>query len=159
MGRLRPATSADFAFLRALASRPENARFVVDEDDAALQGHVDAPDRDLVIWDHDGAAAGFALFCELDNPANRAELRRLALAQTGTGLGRVLLDDLKAYAFATLKVDRLWLDVAGDNLRAQKTYRRAGFVHEGTLRNHWKRPAGDIADLMIFAILRRDLAR
>ncbi len=159
MGTLRPATPADFAFLRALAGRPENAPFIVDEDDAALQGHIDAPDRDLVIWDHDGAAAGFALFCELDNPANRTELRRLALAQTGTGLGRVLLEDLKTYAFTVLNINRLWLDVAGDNLRAQKTYRRAGFVHEGTLRSHWKRPAGDIADLMIFAILRHEWAQ
>lgn len=155
---LRPATPQDFAFLHAVAGRAENARFIVDEDDTALQAHIDAPDRALVIWEQDGAPAGFALFAELDNPANRTELRRLALDKTGAGLGRAFIEDLKAYAFTTLGVNRLWLDVAGDNLRAQKTYARAGFTHEGTQRAHWRRPAGDVADLMIFAMLRSEWA-
>ena len=52
---LRPATAADFAFIRALAQRPENAPFITDEDETALQGYLDSPDAALVIWQAEGA--------------------------------------------------------------------------------------------------------
>lgn len=153
---LRPATAADFPFVRQVAGRPENARFIVDDDEAALQALCDADDCELLIWERDGAPAGFALFCELDNPAKRAELRRLALAKTDGGIGRQFLGDLVDHAFSTLGVDRVWLDVAVDNPRAQATYRRAGFTHEGRLRNHWRRPAGDVVSLDVYAMLRSE---
>ncbi|SIO08878.1 Acetyltransferase (GNAT) family protein [Rhodovulum sp. ES.010] len=153
---IRIATAADFSFIHAVAGRPDYARFVVDEDDDALAAHLASPDRTLVVWQPDGTPEGFALFCELDNPAGRTELRRLALAQTDRGRGRPFLDALIGYAFDALGVRRIWLDVAGDNVRAQTLYRRAGFTCEGTLRRHWRRPAGDIADLMLFGLLREE---
>ncbi|TCP63267.1 RimJ/RimL family protein N-acetyltransferase [Rhodovulum bhavnagarense] len=158
-GSIRPARRDDFPFIHAIAARPENARFILDEDDAALAAHIAAPDRDLVIWEQDGAAQGFALFAEIGNPAGRVELRRLALASPDTGMGKPLLRALIAHGFDRLGARRIWLDVAGDNLRAQKTYARAGFVHEGTLRRHWGRPAGDIADLMLYGLLREEWRR
>jgi len=156
---VRPAAETDFGFIRQIAGRPENARYVIDEDEAALAAHVTSADSDLVIWDHGHGPAGFALFCELTNPANRAELRRLALAETDRGLGRAFLDALVAYAFDIRGVDRIWLDVAGDNRRAQTLYARTGFTREGTLRRHWRRPAGDVVDLEIFGLLRNEWQR
>lgn len=146
----------DFDFIHEIALRPENAGFIIDEDNRALQAHLDSADAALVIWENDKNPAGFALFCELSNPANRAELRRLGLQKTSTGLGPHFLQALVGYAFDMLQIDRLWLDVAGDNPRARKTYERAGFTYEGRLRQHWKRPAGDLADLDLFAMLRSD---
>jgi RimJ/RimL family protein N-acetyltransferase len=155
---IRPACRADFAFLHGVAGRPENARFIIDEDNAALDAHLAAPDRALVIWERDQAPAGFALFCEIGDPSGRVELRRLALAETGRGLGRTFLRDLVAHGFGALRANRIWLDVAGDNSRAQALYSAGGFTHEGTLRRHWRRPAGDVADLMIFGMLREEWA-
>lgn len=151
---LRPATQADFPFCHAVASTPTYARFVEDEPDAALTHYVTDPDFALLIWEHEGAPCGFALFCGLTNPANRAELRRLALKTAGGGRGTAFLTELRDYAFTQLGVNCLWLDVAVDNPRARHLYEKVGFQYEGTLRARWKRPAGDITDLDLLSILR-----
>lgn len=153
---IRTAHPGDFGFIHEIAARADNQRFIVDEDDAALNNYLADPDSTLVIWEYEGAPAGYAIFCDLTNPANRAELRRLALFTEGQGLGRQFLLDLIGYAFETIPVNRLWLDVAFDNPRARAAYERAGFQYEGTLRQHWKRPAGDVADLHLFSLLRSE---
>jgi RimJ/RimL family protein N-acetyltransferase len=51
---------------------------------------------------------------------------------------------------------RIWLDVVRDNPRAQATYLRAGFTHEGTLRQNWRTPKGDIVDMLVFGMLRNE---
>jgi len=62
---------------------------------------------------------------------------------------RALID----HAFDTLNAARIWLDVVQDNPRAQASYHRAGFTYEGTLRQNWKRPNGDIVDMQIYGML------
>ncbi|RBO54456.1 hypothetical protein DSD19_03460 [Rhodovulum sp. BSW8] len=151
---IRPASPADFPFLHAVAGRPDMARFVIDEDDTALAAHLADPACRLVIWSPEGRPLGFALFCEIGNPSGRVELRRLALAETGRGLGRAFLAALVRHAFTKLGASRIWLDMASDNDRAHRVYLAAGFSHEGTLRRHWRRPAGDVADLLLFGMLR-----
>lgn len=157
-GRLRPATVRDLAFVRAAAGQPGNERFVIDELEEALKAHIASPDSALVIWEVGGSPEGFALFCELTNPASRAELRRLSLARPGNGLGLAFVCALRDHAFEGLGVDRLWLDVVTDNPRARHIYEKAGFVYEGTRRAHWRRPAGDVVGLDMFAVLRNEWA-
>jgi RimJ/RimL family protein N-acetyltransferase len=153
---LRPATAADFAFIRALAQRPENAPFITDEDEAALQGYLDSPDAALVIWQAEGAQ-GYALFCGLMDKAATVELRRLALDQPGGGRGRAFVGALVDHGFDELGAERLWLDASGENLRAQHLYESLGFTLEGRLRRHWWRPAlGRAVDLMLYGLLRED---
>ena len=157
---LRPATPADFGFVRGLAQRPDYAPFISDDDEAALAAHLANPAHRLLIWES-GAASGFALYCGIGDPSGAVELRRLALADTGTGAGRGFLDDMIAYAFRDLGAQRLWLDASSENPRAQRVYERAGFTLEGRLRPHWFRPAlGRCVDLMRYGILRDEwLAR
>lgn len=153
---LRPATAADFAFIRALAQRPENAPFITDEDEAALQGYLDSPDAALVIWQAEGAQ-GYALFCGRMDKAGSVELRRLALDQPGGGRGRTFVGALVDHGFDGLGAKRLWLDASGENLRAQHLYESLGFTLEGRLRRHWWRPAlGRAVDLMLYGLLRED---
>jgi RimJ/RimL family protein N-acetyltransferase len=151
---LRPATPQDFPLLHQIAGDPANQAFIADETDAELQAHIDSPDSALLIWEADGAAAGFALFCQLTNPSEKTELRRLALLHTDRGLGQAFLSDLKAFGFSTLGKNRVWLDVAPENTRAIRTYERAGFQHEGRIRATWKRPDGVITDLHLYGMLR-----
>lgn len=156
---LRPAVPADFAFIRALAQRPENAPFISDEDEAALAGYLASPEDDLLIWEEAGAPMGFALFCEIGEPSGRVELRRLALDKTGGGRGRALLAALIAHGFGPLGARRIWLDASGENLRAQHLYRAMGFTEEGRLRGHWYRPSlGRAVDLMLYGLMREDPA-
>lgn len=152
---LRPATSADFPFIRALAQRPENAPFITDEDDAALGRYLADPASRLCIWEESGEAAGFALYCQMDEPSGAVELRRLALAETGGGRGLAFLKALTDHGFAELGAKRVWLDASGENPRAARVYEKAGYKLEGVLRQHWWRPAlGRTVDLLLFGMLR-----
>lgn len=154
---LRGATAADFGFVRSVASRPDYAPFITDEPDAALAGYLADPDSALLIWDRDGAPAGFALFCGLGGPSGVIELRRLALATAGQGLGRSFLRVLLDHGFGTLGAKRLWLDASAENPRALRLYETMGFTREGLLRRHWFRPAlGRTVDMVLFGMLRAE---
>jgi RimJ/RimL family protein N-acetyltransferase len=154
---LRNATAADFPFIHALTSRPENAPFITDEDDAALAAYVASDDSRLLIWEPEGRPAGYALYCELGDPAGAVELRRLALDAAGRGAGAAFVRALMDHAFTTFGARRLWLDASSENPRAQKTYDRAGFTLEGRLRAHWYRPTlGRNVDLMLYGMLRAE---
>jgi ribosomal protein S18 acetylase RimI-like enzyme len=154
---LRPATLADFGFIRGLASQPENAPFITDEDEATLAGYLADPSARLMIWEVAGTPAGFVLWCGVGEPSGAVELRRLALATTGGGQGQVFLRVLLDHGFGTLDAARVWLDASGENPRAMRTYERAGFTLEGRLRQHWYRPAlGRVVDLMLYGMLRAE---
>lgn len=153
---IRAAKPTDFPFIHSITARPENKRFIVDLPDQQLCAHLADPKMDLAIWERDGSPAGYALFCEIGEPSGRVELRSLGLDFTDIGLGQPFLRALIDHAFDTLNAARLWLDVVQDNPRAQAAYHRAGFTFEGTLRQNWKRPNGDIVDMQIFGMLRHE---
>lgn len=154
---LRPATPADFAFIRGLAGHPDYAPFITDDDEATLAAHLTNPAHRLLIWQDTAGPAGMALYCEMGEPSGRIELRRLALSRPGQGEGAVFLQALIDYAFIDLQAQRLWLDASAENPRAQKAYLKAGFTFEGRQRAHWFRPAlGRAVDLMLYGILREE---
>lgn len=154
---LRPALPADFAFIRALAQRPDYGIYITDEDEARLAFYASDAGHRLLIWEEDGARAGFALFAGLDDPSGAVELRRLALDVAGGGRGLGFVRALTDYGFAVLGARRVWLDASGENLRAQKIYDRAGYRLEGRLRDHWWRPMlGRTVDLMLYGMLRAE---
>lgn len=154
---LRPATAADFGFIRDLAGRPENAPFITDEGEEALAAYLADPTARLLIWEPQAQPAGYALFCTVGEPSGAVELRRLALAGTGQGQGQHFLRALLDYGFGSLGAARVWLDASSENPRAMRTYDRAGFTLEGRLRQHWYRPAlGRVVDLILYGMLRRE---
>jgi ribosomal protein S18 acetylase RimI-like enzyme len=154
---LRPATPDDFAFIRALAQRPDYAIYITDEDDAGLAAYLSEPASRLLIWEPASGAKGFALFCEIGDPSGRVELRRLALDQAGRGQGQAFVAELVRYGFDTLAAAKIWLDASSENIRAQTIYTRAGFALEGHLRQHWYRPSiSRTVDVMLYGLLRAD---
>lgn len=156
---LRPATPADFPFIRRVAADPANAPFITDEDEAALAAYLADPGSLLCIWEENGVAAGFALYCEIGHPSGRVELRRLALAETGGGRGLRFVRALTDHAFDQLGADRVWLDASGENPRACRVYEGAGYRLEGVQRGHWWRPAlGRAVDLMLYGMMRAEWA-
>ena len=154
---LRPATPADFAFIRGLAQRPDYAPFITDDDEDELAAHLGKSAHRLLIWEDAEGPAGFALYCEIGDPSGRVELRRLALARAGKGEGQAFLRAMVDYAFDVLHAQRLWLDASSENERAQRAYLKAGFTFEGRQRGHWYRPAlGRAVDLMLYGMLRQE---
>lgn len=154
--RLRQATAADFPMIRQITALPGNDAYIGDDDEAGLQAYLDSSDSRLLIWEESDRAIGFAIFCELTNPANRTELRRLGLLEIGGGRGLRFLQDLLAYGFETLNRNRIWLDVVTHNTRAQKIYEALGFTKEGHFRAHWKPPAGAVADVYYYGMLKAE---
>ncbi|MEO5613304.1 MAG: hypothetical protein ABIR04_00040, partial [Cypionkella sp.] len=89
--RLRPALSADFGFIRAVAGRADYAPFITDEDEAVLSIHLTSPAARLLIWEDDHGPRGFALYAVPQDGAGVVELRRLALDLAGRGEGQAFL--------------------------------------------------------------------
>jgi RimJ/RimL family protein N-acetyltransferase len=154
---LRLGTSADLAFVRSLAGRPDYRSFITDESEAALAVYLDADDCQILIWEPDGKPAGFAIFCELGERSGRVELMRLALAEAGVGIGVVFLRTLVDYAFTVYGAGRIWLDCSGENTRAMRAYERAGFTLEARLRDHEFVPAlGRNVDTLLYGMMRAE---
>jgi diamine N-acetyltransferase len=81
-----------------------------------------------------GERPGFVILA-LNRPHNAIELRRIAIARRGIGLGRAALEATLDHAFGSCAAHRVWLDVMLDNERARGLYESAGFVAEGVMRD------------------------
>jgi RimJ/RimL family protein N-acetyltransferase len=151
---LRPATPADFPFIRSLTTRADYAPFIGDADEATLQGWLDSPEARVVIWTDD-RARGFAIFREIGDPSGAVELFRIALDAANSGRGDAFFNALLDFAFRDLGALRVWLDASGENLRAMKIYERAGCRREGVMRSQWWLPVlGRAVDLHLFGMMR-----
>jgi RimJ/RimL family protein N-acetyltransferase len=53
----------------------------------------------------------------------------------GRGRGTDMLQALVGFGFASLRLERIWLDVYDFNPGARRVYERVGFAHEGVLRH------------------------
>lgn len=78
-----------------------------------------------------------------------------AEALRGQGYGTQAVQLLLTYAFGMLGLERVELEVAAENERAIRCYRRAGFVQEGVKR-HAFMIGGRYSDLVIMSALAGD---
>lgn len=141
---------------------PETARltgckpnFTHDEVVNFFKQCVEAEDRyDFVIISPDGHIIGESVINEIDDDLRSANFR-IGLFHSdeyGRGIGSWALGKTMEFAFEEIKLHRLELDVFSFNLRAIRAYEKAGFKHEGVLRDAIK--DGDhYADDILMAIL------
>ena len=105
----------------------------------------------------DGTFIGICGLFNFDNVAATCELGITIgdRAYWGKGYGRETVSLLLDYAFRLLNQRRVWLRVNGNNERALRAYRAAGFVEEGRLRQHvWS--DGAYRDLLLMGVLREE---
>jgi RimJ/RimL family protein N-acetyltransferase len=69
------------------------------------------------------------------------------------GYGTDALMAICDFGFGQLRLERIWLDVYEPNARARRSYEKAGFTLEGTLR-HGHFADGEFVDVMRMALLR-----
>jgi RimJ/RimL family protein N-acetyltransferase len=69
------------------------------------------------------------------------------------GYGTEALNAICDFGFGQLRLERIELDVYAPNKRAQRSYEKAGFTLEGTLR-HGHFADGDFLDVLRMALLR-----
>lgn len=148
---LRPATPADKDAVLALWSRAEHSRFLPapepgDADDALAEGL-------LWVWDRQGEVAGFARMNLWSVRDGNWGISHFATARPGQGDGGRFLAAILAEVFGNRGAHRLSLDSAPDNTAALRLWAGAGFVHEGTFRQCWRRPDGQWSDSHLFSLL------
>lgn len=73
----------------------------------------------------------------------------------GKGLGTDAVNAMLDFAFGSLTLNRIWLTTGVDNERAQRSFEKAGFRVEGTIREHILRH-GRWHDSLLMSILRSD---
>ena len=102
--------------------------------------HIDAAHKrniHLAIADENDEYLGTISLKNIDWEAKTAEyaisLRRMA---QGKGIALDATQELIQYAFCTLGLNRIYLNVLPANQRAVHLYEKCGFQYEGTFRNH-----------------------
>lgn len=71
----------------------------------------------------------------------------------GTGLSSKATEEILEYAFETLKLKRVYLNVLEDNQRARAFYKKMGFQEEGIFQKH-RYIDNKFQDLYWFAIMK-----
>lgn len=131
---LRQATAADLPFVME-TERWFCAQGFVGVDDVPMhQAQMASPDCLYLIVEESGAPAGFAILRGLTNPSRSIELKRVAIAEPGQGLGRRFLRSLLQIVFDQYGAHRVFLDVYPENARARHLYQKLGFIEEGVMR-------------------------
>ena len=83
----------------------------------------------------DGSHIGNVWLWDIEPRHRRAELRIvMALDHAGKGAGTEAIDRLCDYAFERLNLHKVYAYVLAINPRARRSFEKAGFVLEGTLR-------------------------
>jgi RimJ/RimL family protein N-acetyltransferase len=105
----------------------------------------------------DDRPIGEASLMDIDRVNGSAELGILIgeKAEWGKGYGTDAVNALVDFGFGWLRLERIWLEVWTENPRARRSYEKAGFVREGTLR-HDRYEDGRFTDGDIMSILREE---
>lgn len=139
---LRPYRPADLDATWEMVNEPEGAEltgttatFTREQIAAWVASRPTAPERlDLVIEESaTGEYAGEVVLNEHDAAARSANLRIVLRgpAWFGRGLGSEAVALMVAHAFTAIGLDRVTLDVRGDNPRAIRAYEKSGFAVTG----------------------------
>ena len=105
----------------------------------------------------DGQIVGESIINEIDWKLRRANFRIAIFRSTerGQGIGTWATRVTRDFAFEELKLHRLDLEVYSFNLRAERTYLKAGFKREGILRDTIM-DGEKYADIILMAMLEED---
>lgn len=97
---------------------------------------------------------GEALLADLDRRNGSAQLGIFIgeVDEWGKGYGTDAVNSIVDFGFRELRLERIWLNVWTENGRARRTYEKAGFVHEATLRSdHYESgryTSGDVMSIL-----------
>ena len=152
---LREATEADLFFIIGLEHDPDASPWLARwPRERHLEAFRSSNEEPLVV-EEDGEAVGYALLSGIENEHGSLEVRRIAVARRGEGLGRRALRLVVDRAFEWYRPHRVWLDLMVENERARRAYEAVGFVEEGTLRESLRTDDG-WRSMVVMSILDRE---
>lgn len=130
------ASTEDLPFVVDLLNRPENLDRLGGADVAALSDVIADPDQAIFLWRADTAPAGMIWL--RGTTSTRIKIEEFAVDRPGSGIGARLLQA----AISALPPVTVWLNVAEDNLGAQRFYQRLGFGVFARAETLWQRRVG-----------------
>ena len=167
--QLGPIQSRDAAVLFGWINDPDLVRFNAAYQPTHESTHREwlaglAKQRDRVVFAIRLARSkrliGVCQLTNINTVARQAELQiRIGDDRArGRGLGLEAVRALVAFGFNDLNLHRISLQVFATNRRAVTTYERAGFAHEGTLRDG-AFINGRFVDVLVMSVLEDEAAR
>lgn len=116
----------------------------------------DEANLNLVCVDDNDEYLGTVSLKNIDKKAKNAEYAISFCSEAqGTGASAFATREILKYAFETLGLERVYLNVIPQNERANSFYKKMGFVFEGEFRNHIL-INGKLSNLCWYSILREE---
>ena len=121
--------------------------------------HRDEHNKHFAIVDEDDSWVGTISLKNIDFKVKQAEYAIITSSRVhGKGYAFKATEELLEYAFKVLKLQRVYLNVTTQNVRANKFYTKCGFTFEGTFRQAIL-IKGQLCDLNWYAMLAEDYER
>ncbi|MCF1449121.1 MULTISPECIES: GNAT family N-acetyltransferase [Rhizobium/Agrobacterium group] len=152
---IRPATPNDIDFVMRVERLPGYPERVGTYSVQEHESRMADENYEYLIGICGEKPVGFAVLRPDDGMGN-VVIRRLAVEQSGRGMGSVFVQRICAAVFSDPTIGRLILDVLPSNTIARRVYTKLGFVEEGLMRSALRYPDGRRADLLLMALLRDD---
>lgn len=147
----------------ALAGWHERAPLSLAQVERRIAGLVEDQGKDaytfVICLAADDRPIGEVMLADIDRVNGSAQVGIFIgePAEWGKGYGTDAVRAVVDFGFAELRLERIWLEVWTENPRAQRSYEKAGFVREATLR-HDRWEGGRFTDGHIMSILRDEWA-
>ena len=153
--RLRPATPADLDRVVEIEHAADAAPYLTPWERERHELALDQPHFDHLVIADGKAVEGFLLIDGLTNEHRSVELRKIAVACPGGGVGRKAMRLALARCFEQHRAHRVWLDLKLYNKRARRVYEALGFVVEGTARESYLHE-GEFEPLLVMSLLEQE---
>ena len=154
---LRPALLADIGAMMAIERSPDYELSVARSEEEEHRAMLSMPSHAYRVGvGQSGAIEAFAILRGLGDPHLNLYLKRVAVSRPGQGVGTAFLSLVLDEAFGPMGAERFHLDCFADNIRAQRSYEKLGFIRDGVLRQAYRLADGTRVDLVMMAVLKSE---
>lgn len=113
------------------------------------------------VWEHKNAKlVGFVRIFNINWGVPSGELAFFIDKDfEGKGIMTEVLQAVIRFTFEQLNIEKLRLRTATDNYATQRLARKCGFRREGDLRSEFRRPSGELIDVMLFGYTKAEFEK
>lgn len=113
------------------------------------------------VWEHKNAKLiGFVRIFNINWGVPAGELAFFIDKNfEGKGIMTEVLQTVIRFIFEDLKIEKLRLRTSTDNYATQRLARKCGFRREGDLRSEFRRPSGELIDVMLFGYTKTEFEK